>query len=127
MSHQTASVVKTEVKSPKSIDDNGATKNSVIDSITVNGSFPGTLCISNIFAPHDNLKRLLGTLVQFAKDISPETGDNVRNLIIGLLVSQYCISFFHKIIKILSQRNSICRLILHNYSHLFLKILTLSL
>ena len=51
-----------------------------------NGGGSGTRCVSGIFAGHGKLKRLLGTLVQFATNISPETGDSVRTLVLGLLV-----------------------------------------
>lgn len=44
-------------------------------------------CIAGIFGAHGKLKRLLGTLVHFAMDISPDTGDTVRSLVLGLLVS----------------------------------------
>lgn len=47
----------------------------------------GGRCISAIFATHSKLRRLLGTLVQFATDISPDTGDTVRALVLNLLVS----------------------------------------
>lgn len=43
-------------------------------------------CVSGIFAGHGKLKRLLGTLVQFATDISTDTGDTVRTLVLALLV-----------------------------------------
>lgn len=43
-------------------------------------------CVSSIAAGHAKLKRLLGTLVQFATDISPDTGDTVRSLVMALLV-----------------------------------------
>lgn len=43
-------------------------------------------CVSSILAGHGKLKRLLGTLVQFATDISTDTGDTVRALVLALLV-----------------------------------------
>lgn len=45
-------------------------------------------CVSSIFAGHGKLKRLLGTLVQFATDISTDTGDTVRTLVLALLVGE---------------------------------------
>jgi len=45
-------------------------------------------CVNGIFAGHGKLKRLLGTLVQFATDISADTGDTVRTLVLALLVSK---------------------------------------
>ena len=36
------------------------------------------------------LKRFLTTLQQFGNDISPEIGERVRTLVLGLVVSAYC-------------------------------------
>lgn len=36
------------------------------------------------------VRRFLTTLHQFAADISPEVGDRVRHLVLGLLVSASC-------------------------------------
>lgn len=52
-----------------------------------NGSSNGSKSISAIFSGHGKLRRLLGTLVHFAMDISPDTGDTVRSLVLGLLVN----------------------------------------
>lgn len=46
-----------------------------------------TRCIAGVFAGHGMFKRLLGTLVQFATNISPDTGDTVRTLVLTLLVN----------------------------------------
>lgn len=53
----------------------------------------GPRCIANIFTGHTKFRRLLGTLVQFANNISNDTGDTVRTLIFGLLVILYYIIF----------------------------------
>lgn len=54
-----------------------------------NGTGSGaSRCVSSIFAGHGKLKRLLGTLVQFATDISTDTGDTVRALVLALLVGE---------------------------------------
>lgn len=37
------------------------------------------------------LKRFLTTLQQFGNDISPEIGERVRTLVLGLVVSGYCV------------------------------------
>lgn len=37
------------------------------------------------------LKRFLTTLQQFGNDISPEIGERVRTLVLGLVVSSYCV------------------------------------
>jgi hypothetical protein len=42
--------------------------------------------LAGILATHTRLRRLLGTLVHFAMDISTDTGEAVRALVIGLLV-----------------------------------------
>lgn len=46
----------------------------------------GSKSISSIFSGHSKLRRLLGTLVHFAMEISLDTGDTVRSLVLGLLV-----------------------------------------
>lgn len=51
-------------------------------------------CITSVFSGHAKLKRLLGTLVQFANNISTETGDTVRTLVLSLLVSKDIFFFF---------------------------------
>lgn len=53
-----------------------------------NGTGGASRCVSGIFAGHGKLKRLLGTLVQFATDISTDTGDTVRTLVLALLVGR---------------------------------------
>ncbi|KAL7298637.1 hypothetical protein TKK_0008403 [Trichogramma kaykai] len=50
-----------------------------------NSAAAATRTIAAIFGAHGKLKRLLGTLVHFAMDISLETGDTVRGLVLGLL------------------------------------------
>lgn len=60
--------------------------NTCDSSQSNNPSSTGLKSISSIFAGHTKLKRLLGTLVQFANNISNEVGDTVRTLIFGLLV-----------------------------------------
>lgn len=52
------------------------------------GGAGASRCVSSIFAGHGKLKRLLGTLVQFATDISTDTGDTVRALVLALLVGE---------------------------------------
>lgn len=54
-----------------------------------NGGAPSAAnrSVTAIFAGHGKLKRLLGTLIQFASNISQDTGESVRTLILGLLVS----------------------------------------
>lgn len=47
----------------------------------------GLRCINNIFSGYTKLKRLLGTLVEFANNISSEIGDTVRMLVLNLLVN----------------------------------------
>lgn len=54
-----------------------------------NGTNGQSTTVQNSRVPHAKLKRLLGTLVQFANDISPDTGDTVRSLVLSLLVSYY--------------------------------------
>lgn len=63
------------------------------NSLIVNGS---VRCIASVFSGHAKLKRLLGTLVQFANNISTETGDTVRTLVLGLLV-RFIYLFFYLI------------------------------
>lgn len=57
------------------------------DVPAVSNGTTGTRCIAGVFAGHGMFKRLLGTLVQFATDISPDTGDTVRTLVLALLVN----------------------------------------
>jgi len=63
-------------------------------AVLVNGTAGVSRCVSGIFAGHGKLKRLLGTLVQFATDISTDTGDTVRTLVLALLVGKRCISIY---------------------------------
>ncbi|XP_025602420.2 protein CBFA2T3 isoform X1 [Athalia rosae] len=60
-----------------------------------NGNGIGTSGGSASRVPHAKLKRLLGTLVQFASDISPETGDAVRSLVLSLLSGAMTAEEFH--------------------------------
>ncbi|XP_051170223.1 protein CBFA2T2 isoform X2 [Leptopilina boulardi] len=55
--------------------------------------------ISTIFSGHSKLRRLLGTLVHFAMDISPDTGDTVRSLVIGLLNGAMSAEDFHSALQ----------------------------
>ncbi|XP_014298403.1 uncharacterized protein LOC103579322 isoform X3 [Microplitis demolitor] len=55
----------------------------------------GPRCIANIFTGHTKFRRLLGTLVQFANNISNDTGDTVRTLIFGLLSGGLAVEEFH--------------------------------
>ena len=54
----------------------------------------------------NKLKRFLTTLQQFAADISPETGDRVRNLILSLIVSYFEINAFFRL-NLFFQNNGI--------------------
>ncbi|XP_023246944.1 protein CBFA2T3-like [Copidosoma floridanum] len=56
-------------------------------------------CISGVFAAHGKLRRLLGTLVQFAMDMSPEVGDSVRSLVLGLLSGSMSAEEFHSALQ----------------------------
>ncbi|KAL0102946.1 hypothetical protein PUN28_018329 [Cardiocondyla obscurior] len=56
-------------------------------------------CVSGIFAGHSKLKRLLGTLVQFATDISADTGDTVRTLVLALLSGSMTAEEFHSALQ----------------------------
>ncbi|KAG7213268.1 hypothetical protein KM043_002568 [Ampulex compressa] len=56
-------------------------------------------CIGGVFAGHGKLKRLLGTLVQFATDISPDTGDTVRTLVLALLSGSMTAEEFHSALQ----------------------------
>ncbi|XP_011144731.2 protein CBFA2T3 [Harpegnathos saltator] len=56
-------------------------------------------CVSSIFAGHSKLKRLLGTLVQFATDISTDTGDTVRTLVLALLSGSMTAEEFHSALQ----------------------------
>ncbi|XP_046611928.1 protein CBFA2T3 [Neodiprion virginianus] len=58
-----------------------------------NGIGPPGGSVSRV--PHAKLKRLLGTLVQFASDISPETGDTVRSLVLSVLSGSMTAEEFH--------------------------------
>ncbi|XP_024943840.1 protein CBFA2T1 isoform X2 [Cephus cinctus] len=55
--------------------------------------------VSGVFGGHGKLKRLLGTLVQFATDISPDTGDTVRSLVLGLLSGTMTAEEFHSALQ----------------------------
>ncbi|XP_033338085.1 CBFA2/RUNX1 partner transcriptional co-repressor nervy [Megalopta genalis] len=59
----------------------------------------GTRCIAGVFAGHGMFKRLLGTLVQFATDISPDTGDTVRTLVLALLSGSMAAEEFHQALQ----------------------------
>lgn len=74
--HQVLQNLKTEVTdSQDSTPDNKTTDSGA------------SRCIASIFAAHEKLKRFLGTLVQFTMGLGPETGDQVRHLVLELLVS----------------------------------------
>ncbi|XP_029660885.1 protein CBFA2T1 [Formica exsecta] len=65
-----------------------------------NGTGSGaSRCVSSIFAGHGKLKRLLGTLVQFATDISTDTGDTVRALVLALLSGSMTAEEFHSALQ----------------------------
>ncbi|XP_014603871.1 PREDICTED: protein CBFA2T2 [Polistes canadensis] len=59
----------------------------------------GVRCITGFFAGHGKLKRLLGTLVQFATDISADTGDTVRTLVLALLSGTMTAEEFHSALQ----------------------------
>ncbi|KAK2579134.1 hypothetical protein KPH14_001304 [Odynerus spinipes] len=59
----------------------------------------GARCITGVFAGHGKLKRLLGTLVQFATDISADTGDTVRTLVLALLSGTMTAEEFHSALQ----------------------------
>ncbi|XP_053981135.1 protein CBFA2T2 [Hylaeus volcanicus] len=59
----------------------------------------GTRCIAGVFAGHGMFKRLLGTLVQFATNISPDTGDTVRTLVLTLLNGSRTAEEFHSALQ----------------------------
>ncbi|XP_076672131.1 CBFA2/RUNX1 partner transcriptional co-repressor nervy isoform X2 [Andrena cerasifolii] len=65
------------------------------DVPAVSNATTGTRCIAGVFAGHGMFKRLLGTLVQFATDISPDTGDTVRTLVLALLSGNMTAEEFH--------------------------------
>lgn len=75
------------------------------DVPAVSNATTGTRCIAGVFAGHGMFKRLLGTLVQFATDISPDTGDTVRTLVLALLVNPPDVSYFEHRFCLLSARN----------------------
>ncbi|KAL6268576.1 hypothetical protein P5V15_001711 [Pogonomyrmex californicus] len=64
-----------------------------------NGTAGASRCVSGIFAGHSKLKRLLGTLVQFATDISADTGDTVRTLVLALLSGSMTAEEFHSALQ----------------------------
>ncbi|EZA57352.1 hypothetical protein DMN91_003118 [Ooceraea biroi] len=64
-----------------------------------NGTASASRCVSGIFAGHGKLKRLLGTLVQFATDISTDTGDTVRTLVLALLSGSMTAEEFHSALQ----------------------------
>ncbi|XP_036147090.1 protein CBFA2T3 [Monomorium pharaonis] len=64
-----------------------------------NGTGGASRCVSGIFAGHGKLKRLLGTLVQFATDISADTGDTVRTLVLALLSGSMTAEEFHSALQ----------------------------
>ncbi|XP_058789983.1 protein CBFA2T3 isoform X1 [Phymastichus coffea] len=59
----------------------------------------GARCISAIFTAHSKLRRLLGTLVQFATDISPDTGGSVKALVLNLLSGSLSAEEFHSALQ----------------------------
>ncbi|XP_043264104.1 protein CBFA2T1 [Colletes gigas] len=59
----------------------------------------GTRCIAGVFAGHGMFKRLLGTLVQFATNISLDTGDTVRTLVLTLLNGSRTAEEFHSALQ----------------------------
>ncbi|XP_011698241.1 PREDICTED: protein CBFA2T3 [Wasmannia auropunctata] len=63
------------------------------------GATGASRCVSGIFAGHGKLKRLLGTLVQFATDISADTGDTVRTLVLALLSGSMTAEEFHSALQ----------------------------
>lgn len=82
--------VKSEVEEGSGAANPGARTDEQSDGTALtNGISSGaSRCVSSIFAGHGKLKRLLGTLVQFATDISTDTGDTVRALVLALLVGE---------------------------------------
>uniref|UniRef100_A0ABD2X5K4 TAFH domain-containing protein n=1 Tax=Trichogramma kaykai TaxID=54128 RepID=A0ABD2X5K4_9HYME len=64
-----------------------------------NSAAAATRTIAAIFGAHGKLKRLLGTLVHFAMDISLETGDTVRGLVLGLLSNTVSAEEFHSALQ----------------------------
>ncbi|KAJ8673352.1 hypothetical protein QAD02_004614 [Eretmocerus hayati] len=58
-----------------------------------------TRCSSIIFAADESLKRLLGTTLQFAMKLSPDTGDTVKSLVIGLLSGSVSTEEFHTAVQ----------------------------
>ncbi|XP_076239004.1 CBFA2/RUNX1 partner transcriptional co-repressor nervy [Calliopsis andreniformis] len=69
------------------------------DVPAVSNGTTGTRCIAGVFAGHGMFKRLLGTLVQFATDISPDTGDTVRTLVLALLSGSMTAEEFHSALQ----------------------------
>ncbi|XP_043269924.1 protein CBFA2T2 isoform X2 [Venturia canescens] len=66
------------------------------------GNGPSTAAnrsVAAIFAGHGKLKRLLGTLIQFASNISQDTGESVRALILGLLSGAMTAEEFHSALQ----------------------------
>ncbi|XP_011504387.1 PREDICTED: protein CBFA2T3-like [Ceratosolen solmsi marchali] len=55
--------------------------------------------LAGILATHTRLKRLLGTLVHFAMDISSDTGEAVRALVLGLLSGSMSAEEFHSALQ----------------------------
>ncbi|XP_018393091.1 PREDICTED: protein CBFA2T2 [Cyphomyrmex costatus] len=68
-------------------------------AVLANGTAGASRCVSGIFAGHGKLKRLLGTLVQFATDISTDTGDTVRTLVLALLSGSMTAEEFHSALQ----------------------------
>ncbi|XP_063975124.1 protein CBFA2T1 isoform X2 [Diachasmimorpha longicaudata] len=73
------------------------TTTTTTNGVVLNGG--GLRCISSVFAGHAKLKRLLGTLVQFANNISTETGDTVRCFVFGLLSGAMTAEEFHSALQ----------------------------
>lgn len=103
--HQTSNGLRSDYKIGSRSSDNDSPLSSLpLKNDTDEGSFKldetentgegngvsngGFKTISAIFSGHGKLKRLLGTLVQFAMDISLDTGDTVRSLVLGLMVNR---------------------------------------
>ncbi|XP_066594301.1 protein CBFA2T3 [Prorops nasuta] len=73
-------------------DEEAASSRAEVENESSNG---GSKCIPSVLAGHGKLKRLLGTLVQFASDISQDTGDTVRALVLALLSGSMTAEEFH--------------------------------
>uniref|UniRef100_A0A0C9RBR9 Cbfa2t3 protein n=1 Tax=Fopius arisanus TaxID=64838 RepID=A0A0C9RBR9_9HYME len=81
---------------PQISTETSTTSTTSTNGVALNG---GLRCISSVFAGHAKLKRLLGTLVQFANNISADTGDTVRSLVLGLLSGTMSAEEFHSAVQ----------------------------